>query len=323
MQSEPFQANAGALGVGFTRYDRRVRYAIAVPQFYEDGAFDPGAFRDYLVRAEESGYHSAWTQEGVFGARPQLSPLEAMTFAAACTDTLRLGCTVFVSTLHIPAALAKSTASLDQLSRGRLEVGVGSGGKGRPFAAFGMTADRYLTRFTEGVRLVKRLWTEEGVDHDGEFWQLSGATITPRPFQKPHPPLWFGANGPLALRRAVDLGTGFFGAGATPTATFAGQVRQIRSLTDRPDFEIAKRVYLAVDADPVRARERINAELRWMYGKLTPEVEAAAIAGTPDECVRAVREVIDAGAELILFTPLYDQPGHAELIAKEIIPALG
>jgi alkanesulfonate monooxygenase SsuD/methylene tetrahydromethanopterin reductase-like flavin-dependent oxidoreductase (luciferase family) len=300
-----------------------VRYAIAIPQYYADGSFDPGAFRDYLARAEAAGYHSAWTQEGVFGKRPQISPMEAMTFAAACTDTLRLGCTVFVSTLHIPAELAKSTSSLDQLSRGRLEMGVGSGGKRRPFAAFGMRPERYLARFTEGVQLLKRLWTEEDVDHDGEFWQLSGATITPRPFQKPHPPLWFGANGPIALRRAVELGTGFFGAGATPTATFAEQVRFVRSLTPGPDFEIAKRVYIAVDADAARARERINAELTWMYGSLSPDVEAAAIAGTPDDCVRAVRDVIDAGAELVLFTPLYDQPAHADLIAKEIIPALG
>ncbi|WP_326565777.1 LLM class flavin-dependent oxidoreductase [Amycolatopsis rhabdoformis] len=300
-----------------------MRYAIAIPQFYPDGSFDPGAFRDYLVRAEEAGYHSAWTQEAVFGRRPQLSPMEAMTFAAACTDTLRLGCTVFVSTLHIPAQLAKSTASLDQLSRGRLEVGVGSGGKNRPWAAFGLDGARHLTRFTEGVELIKKLWTQETVDHQGEFWQVSGAGLTPGPFQKPHPPLWFGGSGPKALRSAVDLGTGFFGAGSTPTAPFAEQVRFVRSLNPSPGFEIAKRVYLAVDADAGRARERINAELTSVYGTLPPAIEAAAIAGTPDDCVRELREVIDAGAELILFTPLYDQAEHAEVIAKEIIPALG
>ncbi|MFI5610250.1 LLM class flavin-dependent oxidoreductase [Amycolatopsis sp. NPDC051903] len=299
-----------------------MRYAIAIPQYYSDGSFDPGAFREYLTRAEEAGYHSAWTQEAVFGRRPQLSPMEAMTFAAACTDTLRLGCTVFVSTLHIPAQLAKSTASLDQLSRGRLEMGVGSGGKNRPYAAFGMQPDRYLARFTEGVELLKALWTQETVDHDGDFWQLSGAGITPRPFQKPHPPLWFGGSGPKALRRALNLGTGFFGAGSTPTAAFADQVRFVRSENPGPDFEIAKRVYVAIDADAARARARVNAELTALYGGLSPDVEAATIAGTPDDCVRAVREVQAAGAELVLFTPLFDQAHHADLIAREIIPAL-
>jgi probable F420-dependent oxidoreductase len=301
-----------------------MRYAIAIPQFYPDGSFDPDAFREYLIGAEQAGYHSAWTQEQVLGTYPELSPLEAMTFAAACTSTLRLGCTVFVSTLHIPVHLAKSLSSLDQLSRGRVEVGVGTGGKNRPFAAFGMRQDRYQARFTEGVRLLRELWTQDKVDHDGEFWQLSGASIAPRPFQKPHPPLWFGGSGPFALRRAVELGTGFFGAGSTPTAKFADQVAFVRAALDGSgrDFAIAKRVYIAVDSDAGRARERITTELGRLYGRLWPDVEAAPVAGTPDDCVRELRRVIAAGAELILFTPLFDQPEHAERIATEIIPRL-
>jgi probable F420-dependent oxidoreductase len=305
-----------------------MRYAIAIPQFYADGTFDPGEFRDYLVRAEEAGYHSAWTQEQILGTHPQLSPLEAMTFAAACTDTLRLGCTVFVSTLHIPAHLAKALASLDQLSRGRLEVGVGAGGNFRPFAAFGMRSERYLARFTEGVELMKALWTQDKVDHDGDFWQLSGAGMEPKPFQKPHPPLWFGGSGPIALSRAVTYGTGFFGAGSTPTAKFADQVKTVRTKLAEAgrkaqDFPIAKRVYIAVDGDAGRARERINAELRHLYGHLPPDTEVAAIAGTVDDVVRDLQHVIEAGAELILFTPMFDQAEHAELIATDIIPRLG
>lgn len=304
-----------------------MRYAIAIPQFYADGTFDPAAFRDYLVRAEEAGYHSAWTQEQVLGTRPQLSPLEAMTFAAACTDTLRLGCTVFVSTLHIPAHLAKALSSLDQLSRGRLEIGVGAGGGFRPFAAFGMRQERYLARFTEGVELMKALWTQDKVDHDGEFWQLSGAGMEPKPFQKPHPPLWFGGSGPIALSRAVTYGDGFFGAGSTPTAKFVDQVKLVRTKLaaagrKSEHFPIAKRAYVAIDGDPRRARERINAELRALYGHLPADIEAAAIAGTVDDVVRDLQHVIEAGAELILFTPLYDQPAHAELIASEVIPRL-
>lgn len=305
-----------------------MRYAMAIPQFYPDGSFDPDAFRAYLTRVEELGYHSAWTQEQVLGTHPVLSPLETMTFAAACTDTLRLGCTVFVSTLHIPVHLAKGLSSLDQLSRGRLEVGVGTGGKARPFAAFGMRPDRHLTRFTEGIQLLKELWTQDHVDHDGEFWQLSNASMAPKPFQKPHPPLWFGGSGPAALQRAVTHGTGFFGAGSMPTAKFAGQVRFVRTaLADAgravEDFSIAKRVYVAVDSDAGRARERINTELARLYGRVSADVEAAAIAGTPDDCVRELRDVIDAGAELVLFTPLFDQAEHAERLATEIIPRLG
>ena len=115
-----------------------MRFAIAIPQFYADGEFDPAAFRAYLARAEELGFESAWAMEQVLGSWNQLSPMEAMTYAAACTERLRLGCVVFVSTLHNPVHLAKGLATLDQLSRGRIEVGVGTGGKARPFAAFGV-----------------------------------------------------------------------------------------------------------------------------------------------------------------------------------------
>ena len=112
-----------------------MRFAIALPQFYADGEFDPTAFRDYLTRAEELGFDSAWTQEQTLGSWNQFAPIEVMTYAAACTQRLRLGCAVFVSTLYSPVHLAKSVSTLDQLSRGRIEIGVGTGGPGRPFAA--------------------------------------------------------------------------------------------------------------------------------------------------------------------------------------------
>src|SRR5215475_1612016 len=199
---------------------RRMRFAIAIPQFYSDGEFDPAAFRAYLTRAEELGYHSAWTQETVLGTSHQLAPVEAMTYAAACTQRLRLGCVVFVSTLYSPVHLAKSLSTLDQLSRGRIEIGVGTGGKTRPFAAFGVDPERYVARFSEGLALMKELWTEPQVTFDGEFWQLTGAAMEPKPFQKPFPPIWIGAAGPAALRRAVRVGNGFFGAGSSPTEAF-------------------------------------------------------------------------------------------------------
>src|ERR1700739_3606299 len=96
-----------------------MRFAIAIPQFYADGEFDPGAFRAYFARAEELGFDSAWTQESVLGAGPQFSPIEAMTYAAACTERMRLGCVVFVSTLHSPVHPAKRVRSLAHVSGGR------------------------------------------------------------------------------------------------------------------------------------------------------------------------------------------------------------
>lgn len=307
-----------------------MRYAISLPQFHADGEFDPAAFRAHLSRIEQLGFDSAWTQEQTLGSKPQLGPIETMTFAAACTERLRLGCAVFVSTLHSPAHLAKSISSLDQMSRGRIEVGFGTGGKQRPFAAFDVDPERYVARFYEGLEVMTRLWRDSRTDFSGEFWRLSGAAMEPKPFQKPFPPLWFGGSGRIALRRAVmspGLFSGFFGAGQVRTAKFAEQVRIVRQAlaeSGRPvdGFAIAKRVYIAVDDDARRARERIDAELAALYMKRSPEIEAAAIAGTPADCARLLREVIAAGAELILFTPLFAPAEHAERLAAEVIPEL-
>jgi probable F420-dependent oxidoreductase len=305
-----------------------MKFAIAIPQFYADGEFDPVAFRDYLARAEELGFDSAWAQEGTLNVGPQISPVEAMTYAAACTERMRLGCVVFVSTLHSPVHLAKSLASLDQLSRGRLEVGVGTGGRGRPFAAFGVDPHRYVARFTEGVNLMKALWTEPRVTFHGEFWQLENLPMEPKPFTRPHPRLWFGGASEPALRRAVRMGDGFFGAGASPTAKFAEQVQIVRRAlaeAGRPadGFPIAKRVYIAVDEDGERARNRMNAALGQIYGHRVPDIEAAAVTGPAADCAAEISKVAAAGAELVLFTALFDQCEQMEQLAAAVLPKVG
>lgn len=305
------------------------RFAIAIPQFFADGAFSPDAFRAYLTRAEALGFDSAWTQEQTLGSMPMLSPLETMTFAAACTERLRLGCVVFVSPLHVPVHLAKSISTLDQLSRGRLEVGVGTGGGFRPFAAYGVDGATFVARFTEGLQLMKRLWTEPRVTFQGKFWQLENAAMEPKTFQKPHPPIWFGASHPNALRRAVRYGDGFFGAGSSTTAQFTRQVPIVRQALaeagrDAGTFRIAKRVYIAVDNDAERARKRVTDGLHAVYaGFNLPHLEEVAVYGPPEECVRGVREVIEAGAELVQFSPFDDEEGsQMTRLATEVMPAL-
>ena len=305
-----------------------MRFAVAIPQFYSDGEFDPAAFQYYLGRAEELGFESAWTQEQMLGTWNQLAPIETMTYAAACTRRLRLGCVVFVSTLYSPVHLAKSLSTLDQLSRGRIEIGVGTGGRDRPFAAFGVDPRRYVARFTEGIELMKALWTQPRVTFDGEFWQLQDEAMEPKPFQKPYPPLWFGAGSEPALRRAVRRGDGFFGAAAAPTARFAEQVTVVRAAVaeaGRPadSFPIAKRVYITIDDHADRARERMNAALTELYGRRVEAIEAAAVTGTAADCVRGLRQVAEAGAELILCTALFDQAEQMEQLAAAVIPELG
>jgi probable F420-dependent oxidoreductase len=280
----------------------------------------------YLARAEALGFESGWTQEQVLGTVPVLGPLETMAYAAAATTTLRLGCAVLITTLHSPAHLAKSISTLDQLSRGRLEIGVGTGGR-RMFSAFGVVPETFVARFTEGLELMKALWTQPEVKFAGRFWQVEGAAMEPKPFQKPYPPLWFGGNAPSALRRAVRHGDGFIGAGSQTTAAFAAQVPVVREAlaeTGKTGFRIAKRVYIAVDDDAGRAEERISEALRQLYsffvgvGDLTP----VAVCGPPAACVEGLAAVIEAGAEMILLNPLFDEFEQMERLAAEVVPQL-
>ena len=303
-----------------------MRWSIAIPQLVEDGEFDPAGFRAYLARAEALGFESGWTQEQVLGSASSISPLETMTYAAACTERLRLGCAVFVTPLHQPVHLAKSLASLDQLSRGRLEVGVGIGGRVRPFSAFEVEPDDGLVaRFNEGLELMKALWTEPTITFAGRFWQLDGATMEPKPFQKPHPPVWFGGSAPPALRRAVRHGDGFFGAGSTTTAAFAEQVSNVRHELEQRErdpgsFRIAKRVYIVVDDDAERARQRMAAELVRIYGEFGRRLEPVAVTGPPDACAAGLRDVADAGAEMILLNTVVDQAEQMERLAADVMP---
>jgi probable F420-dependent oxidoreductase len=306
-----------------------VRFAISIPQHVPDGSFDPPAIRDYLTRAEERGFESGWTQEQVLGTSPQLAPVETLTYAAACTQRLRLGCAVFITTVHSPVHLAKSLSTLDQLSRGRLEVGIGTGGRRPTFGGFGVDPATFVARFTEGLALMRALWTQPRVTFDGRFWQLDDVAMEPKPVQKPGPPVWFGGNAPAALRRAVRLGDGFFGAGSTTTERFAEQVRTVRAELaaqgrDPAGFPIAKRVYIAVDDDAGRARERIGAALDRHYGLAgRRDMTPVTVTGPPADCVRGLREVADAGAELILLNPMYDDAAQMERLAAEVVPQFG
>ncbi|MEK7837318.1 MAG: LLM class flavin-dependent oxidoreductase, partial [candidate division NC10 bacterium] len=112
----------------------RVALAVSIPQTFQDRAVDVGAIRAYLARAEALGFHSAWVVEQVLGSIPSLEPVELLTYAAAVTERLRLGTAVLLTALRSPVHLAKSLATLDHLSGGRLDVGVGLGGNPNIYA---------------------------------------------------------------------------------------------------------------------------------------------------------------------------------------------
>ncbi len=303
-----------------------MRFAISIPQYAREGRFDAAGFRSHLSRIEELGvFESGWVQEQVIGASGTLAPLQTLSYAAACTEQLRLGCAVFILPLHNPLHLAKAISSLDCLSHGRVEVGLATGGAQRPFAAFGVDPDKPVARFNEALALMKACWTDPQIDFDGELWKLQGATMEPKPVQKPHPPVWFGGSVPAGMRRAARHADGFMGAGSQTTAKFAEQVATVReelaALERDPEgFRIGKRVYVHVEDDPTVARRRLEDALRQHYGG--GDWSEHMLAGPAEECVAGIRAVADAGAELILLNTLVDDRRQLERLAGEVIPAL-
>lgn len=304
----------------------RLTLGVAIPQTFPDGRIDPRRIQSFVQRAEALGFESAWVVEHTFGTMPALAPIELLTYAAAVTERLRLGAAVLLTALRTPVQTAKSLATLDQLSGGRLIVGVGLGGNPKVYPAFGLTADRRAARFAEGLRVMKRLWTEPQVTLDGEFYRLENASVQPRPLQTPHPPLWFGGHHPLALRRAAELGDGFIGAGSASTAAFAEQMTVLRSILaergrDPASFPIGKRVYLAIDRDRARAGKRLAEWFGAFYGR-PALAEEVSVWGDVDACVEGLRAVAAAGSGFLLLNPVFDEAEQLERIAAELAPRL-
>jgi alkanesulfonate monooxygenase SsuD/methylene tetrahydromethanopterin reductase-like flavin-dependent oxidoreductase (luciferase family) len=308
-----------------------VRFSIAIPQFDFEG-FDEAGLRSYLARAEELGFEGGWVLEQIIGAAPLLAPLELLAYCAACTERLRLGVAVLVSSLHDPLQLASSVTAVDRLSHGRLDVGVAPGGGFRTFAAFGVEKSTFISYFTEGLELMKAAWSDEPrVTFHGRFRDVDDLPIQPKPVQRPHPPIWFGGLAPKALARAVRHGDSFLGAGSSTTEAFAEAVGIVRRELDEQHkdpthFTIGKRVYLMVDDDAARARERVLTGLRRIYGQM-PGIDSVPVSGTPDDVARGLREVIDAGAEMLLLNPVgvdvSENGEQMERLAAEVIPQLG
>ncbi len=304
----------------------RIELAVSIPQTFPGRTVDPGFIRNYLVRAEALGFHSAWVVEQVIGAIPSLEPVELLTYAAAVTTRMRLGSAVLLTALRDPVHTAKSLTTLDHLSSGRLMVGVGLGGQPAVYPAYGLSAERRAERFAEGIEVMKRLWTEPRVTFDGQFFKLKNLPQEPKPVQKPHPPLWFGAHHPNALKRTVELGDAFMGAGSLSTAKFAEEVKVLRDMLteakrDAAAFPIAKRVYIAVDRDKARAGKRLTEWFGGFYGR--PQMaEEVSVWGPPEECVAGLQQVIAAGAGMVMLNPVFDDMEHLEIFASEIAPKL-
>jgi probable F420-dependent oxidoreductase len=189
----------------------------------------------------------------------QLAPIAALTAAADATTTLRIGSFVFDNDYRNPVMLAKEATTLDLLSGGRLEFGLGAGWNTRDYRQLGIPYDTpkiRVDRMEEALALIKRLWTEEKVTHEGTHYRVRDATVLPRPTQRPHPPVMIGGGGPRMLRIAareaqiVALAP-TVNAGGGPvlrTVTTASVERRVATLRRSPRFSELELNVIVFDA---------------------------------------------------------------------------
>jgi probable F420-dependent oxidoreductase len=281
--------------------------------------------QQFVQKAETLGYESLWVQESIVGHVPVLEPLSLLTYAAALTSRLRLGTSVMLTVLRNPVQLAKLVSSLDQLSQGRLTVGNGIGGHVHE-SIFGLPSGQRVRRFVEGIQVMKALWTQPRAQVSGTFWQFQSVAMEPKPVQKPHPPIWFGARQAPALQRAVRHGDGWMGAGSSSTADFLEQYGLLRRFLDEAQrdpatFAVSKRVYLAVDNDRSRAERRLREWFGMRY-RSADMGSQCGIWGSTAECTEKLGAIVRAGAHHLLLNPMFDDLEHLELLAQEVMPHL-
>ncbi len=223
--------------------------------------------------------------------------------------------------VHDPRMIAHQWATLDHVSNGRAILGVGLG-REHHYREFEVPTEGRITRFREEVALVKALWTQERTSFHGRFYHLDGATMSPKPVQKPHLPLWMGVGHPDAVRRAATLADGWMGSGGSSIEEFARSVPILKQALvqagrDPEAFPISKRVFIAVDDDPAVARRELNRWFTEVYHN-PAGTDASGIHGTPDQVREKLARLIAMGANHLLLNPVSRHVAQLDALAAVV-----
>ena len=188
--------------------------------------------------AEELGYDSVWVMDHLFNNgyirerlddKPYYHPLATLTYLSSTTSRVLLGTSVLVLPYHNPVELAKYTATLDQMSGGRVTLGVGVGAMTEEFEALGIPMSERASLTNESIRVMRELWENPAPTYRSRRWNFDDLRFSPKPVQRPHIPLWIGGASPGALRRAARLGNGWHPSGVTPQE-YAEKKEQISAM---------------------------------------------------------------------------------------------
>jgi probable F420-dependent oxidoreductase len=271
----------------------------------------------FAEQAEELGYDSLWTFQRLLVGRDQqldpvydsvLDPLLALAYAAARTSRIRLSVAVVNLPFISPTYLAKQAATLDVLSGGRLELGLGLGWSAEEFAATGAATERRGKRAEEYIAVLRTLWNDDISSFDGEFFTVPPARMNPRPVQPGGPPVLLGGVAPAALKRAGRLAAGWISRSATDLSRIADDIAVVRAAAEDAgrhpgEVRIVSRGVLRLEPDglPEAGRrrlsgsyEQIRADTAWLGEQGVTEVfydlNWDPLVGSPDADPSAAAE---------------------------------
>ncbi|MBI4639954.1 MAG: LLM class flavin-dependent oxidoreductase [Candidatus Tectomicrobia bacterium] len=276
-----------------------------------------GRFKDHLEQvrlARDIGFDSVWASQHYLSTPFQyFQPIPTLARVSAESGEMTLGTGIILLALHHPVEIAEEIATLDMICQGRFIFGVGLGYRDEEYQAFGVPKRQAVSRFIEALMLIKRLWTEDHVTFQGKHFHLSDVTLTTRPSQKPHPPIWIGANSDAAVKRAAEMGDAWI---INPHADFSTLERQVELYKEtlhvrgKPfpgEFPIIKELYLAEDRYEAMKECRPFLEAKyqvyvaWGQDKVMPEDDALDrpfeqlqqgrfIIGDPELCIEQIEQ---------------------------------
>ena len=288
---------------------------------------NPEALLNFIDDCERWDIDSVWVSDRIVAPRPTLDPVVFMAYLASRMRNMKFGTSALVLPTRHPVLLAKQLATLDFLCKGRLLLVVGLGGDdSKDFAAAGVRKEERGKRADEAIVLMKKLWTEEKVNFEGQFYSVQDLTLLPRPYQSGGPPVWVGGRSKAALRRVGKLADGWLVSSVTPKEIAAG-IEAIRRHAAEAGREVPEDHYGVLVpyliASSSEEAERIAGPSIRRRQDLAPQEYSAL--GTAQQVREKLREYIEAGATKFVMRPFGPQESlreQVEILAKEVSPAL-